>query len=694
MKSKKAASFILSLIVAVSSINMCLAETQADGNGKTETMDNVVSEAAADYGISLTSLDEYTYEVKGGNIYLNYDSFKKSYVVVNADYDIIEANIPQTVNGTPVTEIASAAFQSCRKLTKVTIPNSVAKIDEWAFMDCYTLTNIIIPDSVTYIGKEAFLGCTSLMDITIPYGVTNIGDRAFGTCTSLMSINVNENNSSYSSQDGILYNKNKTRLIQVPIKKAIQYFTIPNSVISIENRAFEHCRSLISIYIPGSVTNIMASSFLGCSSLMSINIDESNPAYLSVNGVLYNKDKTELILVPAAKDIKEFTVPDSVVSIGGDAFFNCSLLTNIIIPNSVTSIGNYAFDGCSSLTDIAIPDSVTSLGSYSFFDCTSLKNITISNSITSIGNCTFYNCTSLTDITIPNSVTSIGYYSFADCGSLTGITIPDSVTNINAQAFYNCDKDKLILYVKQESYADAWAKENGFKESYDALPTTTTTETSTQPTTSQVTESGTEATTKAASSSSGGGGGGGGGGSSSSKKTTTTTTTEATTVKSEPTTEATTAKAEPNATGNKTIPNTIPEVKVTIGKDVISIDGKDYKMDASAYIQSESNSTLVPLRFVAVVLSGDDIENADNSKAIAWDAAAKQATVTKDNMKAVFTAGSNIVEVNGVKTAMENGVKAEIKEGRMYVPFRAIGNFLGVQVDWDANTKTAIYKAK
>ncbi len=179
-------------------------------------------------------------------------------------------------------------------------------------------------------------------------------------------------------------------------------------------------------------------------------------------------------------------------------------------------------------------------------------------------------------------------------------------------------------------------------------------------------------------------GGGGGGGSSSVSATTTTTTTEATTETTtdviETTTEATTASVISN------------DVKVSIGSNTVVVGDNSYTMDAASYIQASSNSTLVPLRFVAIAILGDDIENADNSSIIGWNAATKTASITANGNVIQFTANSNIMNINGNSVSMDNGVIAEITDGRMYIPFRALGNALGVDVDWDSDTKTAIYK--
>ena len=209
-------------------------------------------------------------------------------------------------------------------------------------------------------------------------------------------------------------------------------------VTSIGDRAFSGCSSLTSITIPDSVTSIGSSVFRWCDKLNQINVDTANAKFSSVNGVLFNKDKTELIRYPAGKTDASYAIPNSVTSIDWSAFYGCDSLVSITIPNSVTSIGWYTFSDCSSLTSITIPDSVTSIGWYTFSDCSSLTSVTIPDSVTSIGSYAFSGCKGLTSVTIPDSVTSIGSSAFSDCSSLTSITIPNSVTSIDKYTFYGC----------------------------------------------------------------------------------------------------------------------------------------------------------------------------------------------------------------------------------------------------------------
>ena len=189
---------------------------------------------------------------------------------------------------------------------------------------------------------------------------------------------------------------------------------IPNSVTSIETSAFDGCTSLTGVTIPSSVTSIERFAFDGCTSLTGITVDENNTSFASVDGILYNREKTNIILV-----------------LNG-------ITGNVTIPDSVTSIENSAFSGCTSLTGVTIPSSVTSIGYNTFSRCTSLVGITIPSSVTSIGNFAFSRCTSLTGVTIPSSVTSIGYDAFSGCTSLTGVTFQGTIvsTGFDNNAFF------------------------------------------------------------------------------------------------------------------------------------------------------------------------------------------------------------------------------------------------------------------
>ena len=213
-----------------------------------------------------------------------------------------------------VTSIGKYAFSDCSSLTTVTIPNSVTSIGSFAFYNCSGLTTVTIPNSVTSIGSHAFSYCSGLTSVTIPNSVTSIGDLAFYGCSSRTEINVESANTKYTSENGVLFNKDKTTILCYPAGKTGTTYTIPNSVTSIDGSAFSGCSGLTSVTIPNSVTSIGSGAFQNCSGLTSI------------------------------------TIPKSVTSIGSNAFNGCRALTTVTIPKSVISIGSGAFDDCNNAT--------------------------------------------------------------------------------------------------------------------------------------------------------------------------------------------------------------------------------------------------------------------------------------------------------------------------------------------------------
>ena len=378
-----------------------------------------------------------------------------------------------------VTNIGSSAFEGCTGLTSVTIPDSVTSIGSSAFAGCTGLTSITIPDSVTSIGGSAFYNCGSLTSVTIGNGVASISyNKVFISCDKLSQINVKPGNLLYSSVDGVLFSKDKTKLIKYPQGKAETSYTVPDGVTSIVEYAFRDCNSLTSITIPDSVATMDDYAFDGCRRLTSVYISDianwcsisfggSDSSPLEEGASLYLDGKlvTDLVIPNGVTSIGDYafwycgnltsvTIPDGVTNIGEYAFYKCSNLTSITIPNSVASIGGSAFAYCSSLTSIIIPDGVRSISNFAFSDCSSLTSITIPDGVTSIDNDAFEYCRSLTSITIPSGVTNIGYHAFGGCSSLVDITIPDGITCIGSGTFsdtkiYNDESnwENGVLYI-------------------------------------------------------------------------------------------------------------------------------------------------------------------------------------------------------------------------------------------------------
>lgn len=377
-----------------------------------------------DDGYRFTVKDDGTVEITG---------------FISSDTELV---IPSKLNGYSVTSIGKEAFSENLYLEHVTTSEGIVSIAENAFYGCESLKSIVISDGVTSIEDCAFYGCSFLENVTIPESVSSIGNYVFAECTSLKSINVASENTSYSSENGVLYNYDKTALLCYPAGKSETEFTVPESVVSIGICAFDSCSSLRSIKIPDSVTSIEEEAFYGCSSLINI------------------------------------TIPDGVTSIKDFTFYDCSSLITVTIPESITSIGNSAFKGCENLIEVVNNSSLDIAAGgedngYVAYYAISVKTDGESDLLLRDG-FAFYPYNGInwllgyfgdeSVIVLPESYNGETYQIVNDAyfnrSTLVSITIPESVTSIGDSAFEGCEK--LVEVINKSSLdITAGSEDNG-----------------------------------------------------------------------------------------------------------------------------------------------------------------------------------------------------------------------------------------
>ena len=304
------------------------------------------------------------------------------------------------------------------------VPLGVREIDCMAFQDCRLLTKIVVPDSVTKIGRNAFERCSSLREITLPKKIKRIEELTFMDCKELRGIE------------------------------------IPNSVRVIDRWAFWHCNSLKELKLPKSLATIGINSLPY--SLQNISIDNKNKRYSVIDGVIYNQDITELVLIATPSKTRHFFVPDSIKKIRKYAFMNCNKLESIKLPDGLIEIGESSFYGCESLQSITLPDGIKEIPEGAFGNCSALNEVNFPKELQIIGDWAFCLCVSLQSLTIPKSVRRLEERSLPLVAK--EIHIPYTNPSEAAKVFRKVRKSESFKDYKFKLYVPKGTKTNYKKE--------------------------------------------------------------------------------------------------------------------------------------------------------------------------------------------------------------------------------------
>ena len=447
-------------------------------------------------GLSYQMLDDGTYAVY-------------SHSVASLPEEII---IPPTYNGSPVTQLRYVAFRDANQIKTVMMPNTIKKIDweafsrctslenvylpeglttlkHYAFLECSSMESIRLPESLEVIDHNVFVDCSALKELYIPAKTASIGYNVFIGCDSLERYIIAPGNPLYTSIDGVLYNKAGTILRAYPLGRTNKTFTVPNGVTTIDSQAFSFAKYLESVTVSDSVTTIKGGAFYGCPNLRSIHLGKNvstiehsgyttliggcpkfttftvsnrNWDFSAVDGVLYNKSGSKLVIYPVGKSATHYTFPSAVTRVGSFALAYANNLESVFIPNTLKTYDGYAFYGCEKLKTIEWQEGCTKTGQGTVYECVNLTTAKLPSTIQIVDSVTFNECESLTTVNIPHGVTKIESVAFGNCEKLETITIPSTVTFIGQYAFSNCSTLNIIHYEGTKAQWNAITKESNW----------------------------------------------------------------------------------------------------------------------------------------------------------------------------------------------------------------------------------------
>ena len=361
--------------------------------------------------------------------------FDENGVMTNA----VDLVLPESIRGIPVRAVGMSAFYGNVCLRSAVLPEGIVHLGREAFNDCVSLERVVLPETLTTIGGYAFSHCSCLQPVHIPSQVREISFNPFTDCYAMQTFDLAEDNLWYRLENDALVEVETNHLIAFPAGTEKTEFTVPDHITSLRLAAFMGCENLEKVTVPEGVremesfvfentglkkVNVPASlvvmednPFGNCRNLEQVDVAPGNALFSSVDGVLFDAEKSRLIYYPMNKPGSTYTVPEGIRVIGADAFTRNRRLTEVFLPSSLKTIENYAFYKMRSLSGMTVPEGVEEIGSYTFCECGELRRVSVPDTVQKIGYCTFGFCEDLE--VILSRDTEIHEFAFEEAQRIT-----------------------------------------------------------------------------------------------------------------------------------------------------------------------------------------------------------------------------------------------------------------------------------
>ncbi len=399
--------------------------------GKLEELD-LSDVALADGGSPYYSTTRGNYYTATSN---DVDDNEENFYCTDLSYAFCNTHLKKVLWPNTMWEVGDAALNRCYELESFTLGSETNEIKSGAFEYCTALSNIELTPKILYIDARAFAN-SGLTEISIPKEIETIANQAFYKCEALKKIDFS---------DGV----KEIKEAAFSYCSALEEIHLSKVLTKIGKEAFYACSSLTEITLPKKLINIGEDAFGACKALKEIKVEAGNTAFTSIDGVLFNKEKTTLLTFPFA-NTANYQVPVGTTKIAPSAFSECNKLASIQFPNTLIEIGSEAFYKCLKLENITFPNSITAVGEGALYGCEGLLQVELSKSMTIIPDNLLSKCTKLQKIKIPEGINKIANQAFSNCSSLTKVEIPASVNSIEGESFKACESlNEIYCYIKE-----------------------------------------------------------------------------------------------------------------------------------------------------------------------------------------------------------------------------------------------------